>query len=364
MKLVLAFEIQIWILVTNVSHILLEKILRDRPCGRPLGTEFVLQNYRVVAGYDVGYYRYPWYAALIRQKQVSCGGALIGPRTILTAAHCYREYVETANKTGIKLEDVYTVRLGMYNICSTENTVTEYKVEKVQLHELYMSMKPYYDICLLTLANKTDLYHPICLPPKVISLKPKEGTVPGMGTLKYQGPLPCTLHEARLLIYTDDVCKKMIKDTGNDEKAVKNAFCAGYLTGGIDTCQGDSGGPLQALDENGNYVLIGIVSFGFHCAVPGYLGLYTDVSQYRDWIREKSQFDVDFLHDLANNDSTISEFLNGSTESNQISDHKKKRKHLHHDHPYKAPIRIIIIKDRNLVSAIKPIWHHPIKRRN
>lgn len=67
--------------------------------------------------------------------------------------------------------------------------------------------------------------------------KPKDGTVPGLGTLKYQGAMPCTVHEARLLIYNDSDCHDMINGTGNNATAIKNAFCAGYIQGGIDTCQ-------------------------------------------------------------------------------------------------------------------------------
>lgn len=68
------------------------------------------------------------------------------------------------SSSDLKLEHIYTVRLGMYNICTTENTTSEYQVEKVQVHELYATKKPYFDICLLTLANSTDAYEPLCLP--------------------------------------------------------------------------------------------------------------------------------------------------------------------------------------------------------
>lgn len=62
-------------------------------------------------------------------------------------------------------------------------------------------------------------------------------------------------------------------------------LCAGYMqTGGVDACQGDSGGPLVC----GNY-LAGIVSWGNSCALPGYPGIYTNVSYYNDWIVTNNQ---------------------------------------------------------------------------
>lgn len=71
--------------------------IADLECGRPLGSQFITQNTRIVSGYDVGYYRYPWYAALMRFKQVECGGALIAPRLVVTAAHCFKDYLQSPN---------------------------------------------------------------------------------------------------------------------------------------------------------------------------------------------------------------------------------------------------------------------------
>lgn len=70
-----------------------------------------------------------------------------------------------------------------------------------------------------------------------ITKRPKEATVPGLGTLRFKGAMPCTVHEARILIYSDNECRAMIHRTGNNGTQLQNAFCAGYLQGGIDTCQ-------------------------------------------------------------------------------------------------------------------------------
>lgn len=65
-------------------------------------------------------------------------------------------------------------------------------------------------------------------------------------------------------------------------------ICAGWDEGGHDTCQGDSGGPLAALDINGCPVILGLTSFGKDCGQPSAYGVYTRVSQYRDWIASKA----------------------------------------------------------------------------
>ncbi|KAJ8921473.1 hypothetical protein NQ315_003091 [Exocentrus adspersus] len=333
---------------------------KDHVCGRPIGSGFLQENDRIVAGYDVGYYRYPWYAALIRYKQVSCGAALIGPRTVISAAHCYKEFLDMSRMGYLRLEEIYTVKLGVYNVCRTdERTQKEYKIQRVQIHDRYYHKKPYYDIALLTLAADTGAYMPICLPDFVVKERPKEGTVPGLGTLKYEGAMPCTVHEARLLIYNDTECREMMNSTGNDPKAIRNAFCAGYEQGGIDTCQGDSGGPLQILSSKGDYVLLGIVSFGFHCAEPGLLGLYTDVSQYLDWIQEKSGLDAGIVNLIYNKTSSLKPSMENVTD---VSTGPYRRKH-HWRRPYRKPLRIIVLKKQHVVKT-KGVLHHSIPIKN
>lgn len=61
-------------------------------------------------------------------------------------------------------------------------------------------------------------------------------------------------------------------------------ICAGYMNGRKDACQGDSGGPMV----NADGVLVGVVSWGYGCAVPNYPGVYARVSQVREWIKNHS----------------------------------------------------------------------------
>ncbi|XP_019868973.1 clotting factor G beta subunit isoform X2 [Aethina tumida] len=234
--------------VLNIIFIIIQAF----QCGKPSGGEYRIEE-RIVSGYDVGYYKYPWQGL--------------------------------ANLT-----DAYEVSIGVYDWCERNTTRQNYTLIEVIPHEKYWDYQPYYDIAILVLDNPTDQFTPICLPPANVKFKPKEGIVVGLGSLKYNGEAPCKLNEARLLIYTDKECHKMLNETGNNDTLIKSAFCAGYLAGGIDACQGDSGGPLQVIGSNGNYVQIGIVSFGFKCASPGLLGLYTDVSMYTSWINDKLDY--------------------------------------------------------------------------
>ena len=58
-----------------------------------------------------------------------------------------------------------------------------------------------------------------------------------------------------------------------------------------DTCQGDSGGPLVCMINDYTkvhpvYTLVGVTSWGYGCGDKGKPGVYTDVPDYIDWIKE------------------------------------------------------------------------------
>ncbi|XP_076352655.1 clotting factor B-like [Tachypleus tridentatus] len=94
------------------------------------------------------------------------------------------------------------------------------------------------------------------------------------------------LQQVSIPVVTNKACNSsysMVASSPYPQGITRGQICAGLSEGGKDACQGDFGGPL-VLKESGRWTLVGIVSFGFNCAEPGYPGVYTRVSHYIKWI--------------------------------------------------------------------------------
>jgi hypothetical protein len=97
---------------------------------------------------------------------------------------------------------------------------------------------------------------------------------------------------------------------GNIGNQVTNHMvCAGDNNGGEDSCQGDSGGPLIMTNSDGEYELIGIVSWGYGCGDAGYPGVYSRIWTRKDWFfgyigEPEEDFQVELYGDV-NFDGTL-----------------------------------------------------------
>eukprot|EP00069_Balaena_mysticetus_P019459 bmy_12267T0 len=131
----------------------------------------------------------------------------------------------------------------------------------------------------------TEYIQPVCLPAAGQALVDgKICTVTGWGNTQYYGQQAGVLQEARVPIISSDVCNGP-DFYGNQIKP--KMFCAGYPEGGIDACQGDSGGPFvceDSISRTPRWRLCGIVSWGTGCALAQKPGVYTKVSDFREWI--------------------------------------------------------------------------------
>lgn len=120
----------------------------------------------------------PWQAAVVKRQyfnqKISCGGALINKRWIVTAAHC----VYRTPATNLR------VRLGDHNLkASTEKFAhEEYGVKRKVVNENYNPATYQNDIALLELSQEVSYRQhiiPVCLPDKSDNYTGQMATVTG-----------------------------------------------------------------------------------------------------------------------------------------------------------------------------------------
>ncbi|XP_058712834.1 transmembrane protease serine 5 [Poecile atricapillus] len=235
---------------------------------------------RVVGGTDVSPGRWPWQVSVCQGSQHRCGGSVLAPEWILTAAHCvHRQLPAPAWQVfaGIVTQGSLKPEAGV-------------PVRDIVPHPLYNESSLDYDIALMRLQvplNFSGAIRAVCLPPSPQDLLP--GTqcwVSGWGyTTPGQAQVAGTLKEALVPLIGTRRCNS---SCGYRGELTARMLCAGHLQGRVDACQGDSGGPLVCWD-GAMWRLVGIVSWGRGCAEPNHPGVYTNVAQLLPWIHQVTQ---------------------------------------------------------------------------
>ncbi|XP_034936659.1 trypsin-1-like [Chelonus insularis] len=241
-------------------------------CGMPNNPN------RIVGGQDAQVLRYPWMTYLTYKGKFYCAATIISDRYLLTAAHC----VDRFDKSQIR------VKVGVHKRNSTSGSQTEYRVQTMMKHSGYSLQNYNNDIALIKIKGIIKFegsMRPVCLPEKGSSFAGKNGIVTGWGAIEESGSLSNTLQEVVVPILSNAECRATKYPS---KKITDNMICAGFIEGGKDSCQGDSGGPLHVLD-NQIYKVVGIVSWGEGCAVPGYPGVYSRVNRYITWIERNTR---------------------------------------------------------------------------
>lgn len=202
---------------------------------------------------------YVVYLADRRERQY-CGGALIAPDKVVTAAHC----VARTSRNRIRVVG------GRENVNESDGMVTG--VREIWVPDEYQGVTDGKDIAVLTLMEEFP-YRTIELADEddgTLYEPGRKATVFGWGRTDERGTASDELRSAQVPLQTDETCSDVYRDYIPDEMV-----CAGYPEGGVDACQGDSGGPLVTGGK-----LIGIVSFGEGCARPNRPGVYTEVAAF------------------------------------------------------------------------------------
>lgn len=230
---------------------------------------------RIYGGTQVPVRRYPYLAALFwinpdtGKLRLICGGSLIAPTVVLTAAHC-------SDKINVAM-------LGIYDFTNINEIDYEYYVinpDQKVIYPSYDQTTQAGDFLLLTLDQPSKFY-PITL--NTNNLIPSDGqglTVMGWGVTE-TGQQSSTPQEAVVEAMASSLCALRYKSS----PIFENELCA---SGGSkrDSCQGDSGGPLIIKGGNAQEdTLVASVSWGYDCADLMYPGVYARVSSVKKWLK-------------------------------------------------------------------------------
>ncbi|XP_019483197.1 PREDICTED: complement C1r subcomponent-like protein isoform X1 [Hipposideros armiger] len=249
-------------------------------CGRPVTP--ITQNQEAQGPSKAKLGNFPWQAFTIIHGRA--GGALLGDRWILTAAHT----IYPKDSIFLGKHPSVNVFLGHTNIDEIIK-LGNHPVRRVVVHPDYHQKESHNfngDIALLELQHSVSLgpsLLPVCLPDsETLYRSGLMGYVSGFGM--EMGWLTTELKYSRLPVAPREACEAWLQEKQRTEVFSDNMFCVGNKTWKQSVCQGDSGGIYVVWDDDAHHwVATGIVSWGIGCG-KGY-GFYTKVLSYMDWIK-------------------------------------------------------------------------------
>lgn len=261
----------------KVFVVLATCVLMVYGCGKS-----TVQQSRVIGGTSAAPSAWPWQVAMYLNGQFLCGGTLVNPNTVITAAHC----------TDRMFYGDFEVHAGITDRYRDYANLQKFRVKQVHQHPGYNrpSMMNN-DISILKLdkpAVFNDHVQPACLPNS--GEAPKPGTecyLTGWGKTSHPGSAVGSLRQVKLKVQSQSACRH-----GNSAaeaagiKFTDQMLCAGYGPNDRRSgCHGDSGGPFVCQRGNGEWVLQGDMSWGSpRCNTKDAYSVFARTTKFLGWI--------------------------------------------------------------------------------
>lgn len=237
---------------------------------------------RIVGGSAYNIEDHPYQVCLLDDEFHFCGGSLISPNWVVTAAHCIQDFENTPSEV--------TVGAGNNRYSDT----TRLPAKAIYVHPEYQGFLAGFpnDIGLIELDGSFELTDKI----NVIEMLPEgdsntfagdDCTITGWGKTNYLNPgVSSSLQGLDIPVITNSACN-VTWEAVDGANINDGHICVFQENSGESACSGDSGGPLTCTAD-GKKVLAGATSWGISTCSGEFPSVYTRISTFRKWIEDTS----------------------------------------------------------------------------